>query len=219
MQLNFLKRILSSLILIPITIFVIINGSNLFNFFLIACYVLTIFEWRSFKINKIFIYIGYVFLTLAFFLTYKLRFDFDNNYTFLLSSIFVCILTDIGGYLFGKLLKGPKLTKISPNKTYSGLIGSYLLPILVFNILSNHEIYINNVNLVFFDNIYIILIISTLSQLGDLLVSYFKRLSKIKDTGNLIPGHGGLLDRIDGMLIALPCTHLILISNLFNIIK
>ena len=110
----------------------------------------------------------------------------------------VCISTDIGGYVFGKIFKGPKLTKISPKKTYAGVLGGYLL-----SIISTYFFYdYLNIN---FDFKYFILIfaISTISQLGD-IISYFKRLSKVKDTGKLIPGHGGILDRIDGMIFVFP---------------
>ena len=118
--------------------------------------------------------------------------------------ILICILTDIGGYLFGNLFKGPKLTKLSPNKTYAGLIGSYLLPIIILLIISiNISIYelLSELKI----NLFIIVIlVSTISQIGDLFVSYFKRISGKKDTGKIIPGHGGLLDRIDGMIFAFP---------------
>ena len=115
--------------------------------------------------------------------------------------ILICISADIGGFVFGKLFKGPKLTKISPNKTYSGMIGSFFLSII------SALLYTNYYDLVYWtDNILLIavILISSISQIGDLTVSYFKRKSKIKNTGKIIPGHGGLLDRIDGMLFAIP---------------
>ena len=117
--------------------------------------------------------------------------------------ITICILSDIGGYIFGKIFKGPKLTKISPKKTYSGVIGGYLLSIVFLNLFFNSFYYLYPKEMT--SNIFIfILLISTVSQLGDIIISYFKRLSKIKDTGKIIPGHGGLLDRIDGMIFAFP---------------
>jgi phosphatidate cytidylyltransferase len=115
--------------------------------------------------------------------------------------ILICISTDIGGFVFGKIFKGPKLTKISPNKTYSGMIGSFLLSII------SALFYTNYYGLIYWtDNVLLItvILISFVSQIGDLTVSYFKRISKIKNTGKIIPGHGGLLDRIDGMLFAIP---------------
>ena len=111
--------------------------------------------------------------------------------------------TDIGGYVFGNLFKGPKLTKISPNKTYSGVIGSYFLSIISFNIFFSFS-YLHNISKITVEIYIFVILISTVSQLGDLLISYFKRKSKLKNTGIIIPGHGGLLDRIDGMLFAFP---------------
>ena len=113
--------------------------------------------------------------------------------------ITVCIFSDIGGFVFGKIFKGKKLTKISPNKTFAGMYGSFILTI-IFTIIYCHYLNIDNLK------IYIIncLLISLVCQLGDLFVSYLKRRSNVKDTGNILPGHGGILDRIDGILFALP---------------
>ena len=122
---------------------------------------------------------------------------------FFLFIILICILTDLGGYTFGKIFKGPKLTKISPNKTYSGIVGSFLFSIVLGILFLG---YIDN-NLLEKDPIKIllgILLISLISQLGDLIISYFKRKAKLKDTGNILPGHGGLLDRVDGMIFVVP---------------
>ena len=122
---------------------------------------------------------------------------------FFLFIILICILTDLGGYTFGKIFKGPKLTKISPNKTYSGVVGSFLFSIVVGSLFLE---YIDN-NLLEKYPIKIllgILLISLISQLGDLIISYFKRKAKLKDTGNILPGHGGLLDRVDGMIFVVP---------------
>tara|TARA_B100000674_G_C37646746_1_gene825983 strand:+ start:240 stop:731 length:492 start_codon:yes stop_codon:yes gene_type:complete len=153
---------------------------------------------------------GYLFLLFAFFSFYKIRYDYDENYLYILFFILICILTDIGGYLFGNLFKGPKLTKLSPNKTYAGLIGSYLLPIIILLIISiNISIYelLSELKI----NLFIIVIlVSTISQIGDLFVSYFKRISGKKDTGKIIPGHGGLLDRFDGMIFVFPLIYIIL---------
>ena len=115
--------------------------------------------------------------------------------------ISICIFTDIGGFVFGKLLGGKKLTQISPNKTYSGVIGSFF-----FSIISGHYFYIFFKMYLIFEINYLIfiIIISLISQFGDLMISFLKRKAKIKDTGTILPGHGGILDRIDGVLIALP---------------
>ena len=116
----------------------------------------------------------------------------------------VCISTDIGGYLFGKIFKGPKLTKISPNKTYSGMIGGYFLSLIFLSYFFNWDN--NQVTIYWF---IATILLSTISQIGDIIISYFKRLSKIKNTGKIIPGHGGLLDRIDGMIFAFPLFYFI----------
>jgi len=158
--------------------------------------------------NKKYFYkfFGLLVLIISFYSTYKLRNEFDIGYIYLLLVTLICVLTDVGGYIFGKLFQGPKLTKISPNKTYSGMLGSFLMPsifIYIFLNFSNQEFFKFTKEIFFF-----ILIISFISQLGDLLVSYFKRKSNIKDTGNIIPGHGGVLDRIDGMIFAFPISYL-----------
>ena len=129
--------------------------------------------------------------------------------------IFICVFTDIGGYIFGNFFKGPKLTKISPKKTYSGVIGGYLFSIIFMALLFNYADNISKITNIetttqelSLNNFILTIFISTVSQLGDIFVSYFKRKSKIKDTGKIIPGHGGLLDRIDGMIFAFPATYL-----------
>jgi len=113
--------------------------------------------------------------------------------------ISICILSDIGGFIFGKFFKGKKLTKISPNKTYSGMIGSFILSITFC------VIYSYTISFVDFKTIFLLtILISFICQIGDLFISFLKRKAKIKDTGNILPGHGGVLDRIDGILFALP---------------
>jgi len=121
--------------------------------------------------------------------------------------ISVCFFSDIGGYVIGRTIGGKKLTKISPNKTVSGSIGSFLfsiLPLLLFYNFDQHE-YSFSIN-----NILFCLLISLACQLGDLFISYLKRKAKIKETGNILPGHGGLLDRVDGIIFAVPFAYLLL---------
>ena len=117
----------------------------------------------------------------------------------LLFVIFICISSDVGGYFFGKIFKGKKLTKISPNKTYSGTIGSFILSVLISVIFNNISDLTDNYLIII-----LTILISLICQLGDLFVSYLKRKAKLKDTGDILPGHGGILDRIDGILFALP---------------
>jgi phosphatidate cytidylyltransferase len=202
-----IKRILSSIILIPIALFFIIKGSFLFIFFILICLSAIIYEWHMMSRKKFYRIFGFIFIFLSFYTIYKLR--IDNDFWVLLFITIICVSTDIGGYIFGKIFKGPKLTKFSPNKTYAGMIGGYLLSIISAIILTNF--YFNeDLSLKWF--IFVILI-STISQLGDIIISYFKRLSKIKDTGKIIPGHGGLLDRVDGMLFAFPFSYLIFLID------
>ena len=132
----------------------------------------------------------------------------------------ICVSTDIGGYIFGKIFKGPKLTKLSPNKTYAGMIGGYFLSIISINILLiNTSMFTEGPVELTQDVFVFVLLVSSISQLGDIIISYFKRLSKIKDTGKIIPGHGGLLDRIDGMIFAFPFAYLILSTNIYDYLK
>ena len=207
-----LKRILSTIILMPLIILIIIKGSFYFSFLLIICVFISIFEWHEMTKKNWYKYIGILFLLFSFYTIYKIRNSFDSEYFHLLLITLVCIATDVGGFLFGKLIKGPKITKISPNKTYAGMLGSFLLPIILFYILSENIYFKYSYNLNSKIIIFIILV-SAVCQIGDLIISYFKRISKVKDTGKIIPGHGGLLDRIDGMIFAFPFSYLIMITN------
>ena len=214
------KRIVSSIILIPVALFFIIKGSFLFNFFISICFFITCYEWHSMTRNKKYNIFGFIFLIFSFFSIYKLRNMFSHGssggeYAWLLGITIICVATDIGGYIFGKIFKGPKLTQFSPNKTYAGMIGGYFLSIISINIYLQNPYFDSGVELSRQFFVFIILI-SSVSQLGDIIISYFKRLSKIKDTGKIIPGHGGLLDRIDGMIFAFPFTYLIFLTNLHH---
>ena len=198
MNQEIIKRILSSIIIIAIAFFFITKGSFFFIFFLSICFFITSFEWYKMTKNKNYFLLGLVFLILSFLSAFLLRNIFLKDF-FLV--ILICISTDIGGFVFGKTFKGSKLIKISPNKTYSGMIGSFFLSII------SAFFYTNYYDLIYWtDNVLFItvILISSVSQIGDLTVSYFKRISKIKNTGKIIPGHGGLLDRIDGMIFAIP---------------
>ena len=207
------KRVLSSLLLFPVIWIIIIKGSIFFNLFLIISLIIALYEWYSMSKKKIYYYFGVFFLIFSFYTIYKV-YNFNDSYLNFLFIFLTCIATDIGGYIFGKLLKGPKLVSISPNKTYSGVIGGYIFSIMLLTIFLN-QTYFSFEKL---DNLYItyimIFIISSISQLGDIFVSYFKRLSNVKDTGKLIPGHGGLLDRADGLIFAYPIYYLMLLANL-----
>ena len=201
------KRILSSIIILPIALWFIIQGSVLFILFLFFLLLLTSYEWFKMSKNNFFkSFIGIFFLTYSFYTAFQLRDLYGFNFFIFL--ILVCVFTDLGGYFFGKLFKGPKLTKISPKKTYSGVLGSFFLPIFFSYIFIN---YVNHdYNQILKLNLFsLILIISFISQLGDLIISYFKRAAKVKDTGKILPGHGGILDRIDGLIFVLPIIYLL----------
>ena len=200
-----LKRIISSLIIIPVALFFIIKGSFLFIFFILICFLITSYEWHKMSNKKSYYLPGFLFIILSFYSAYLIRANDSDSLKFFLYILIVCVSTDIGGYIFGKIFKGPKLIKISPKKTYSGVIGGYLMSIILYYLFINlnYGDKINSNDFVF------ILLISTISQLGDITISYFKRLSKIKDTGKILPGHGGLLDRIDGMIFAFPAAYII----------
>ena len=215
---EFQKRLVSSIILIPICFFVIFKGSLLFNLFLLVCFLITSYEWHMMSKKKFYHIFGYIFLIVSFLSVYSLRND-DNEVSFFLFLfiIITCISTDIGGYIFGKLFKGPKLTNLSPNKTYSGVIGSYIMSLIsIYLLTENYNLIMNDSYQFTIQLFFLILITSTVSQIGDIIISFFKRLSKLKDTGKIIPGHGGLLDRIDGMLFTFPVLYLILSLNLLK---
>ena len=201
---EFSKRIQTSIVLLTILILAI-----KYEFMLVLTLILIfhqiLFEFQL-MLKKIYskgkVYAILIFFTFYLFIFILLiwnNFYLANSFNriILLFIISICVLTDVGGYVFGKIFKGKKLTKISPKKTYSGMFGSYLMPLII-----NIFIFKKYLSL---DTIIIsVIIISTVSQIGDLFISYLKRKSKIKDTDKILPGHGGLLDRFDGIIFALP---------------
>ncbi len=201
------KRLSTSLILGLIFFFSFVNDIILI-FVLLIIFFQLYFEFYSiivkiFSKKKKSIIFFVLILILIYLLTFVLcvALNFsdkqNNNFVVLTMIISICIASDIGGYLFGKIFKGKKLTKISPKKTYSGLVGAYSLSIFFPTLIFNN----------FFSLYYIIMfsiIVSTVSQSGDLFISYLKRKAKIKDTGKFLPGHGGLLDRLDGIIFSIP---------------
>ena len=206
------KRLLSSIILIPVVLFIIIKGSLIFISFIIICFFISIYEWHMISKKKFYSLFGYIFIFFSFLSVYKLRINSENDYWDLLFIVTICISTDIGGYVFGKIFKGPKLSRFSPNKTYAGMFGGFLLSIVSIYLFVNIFLLTNE----FMDNwLVMVILISSISQIGDIFISFFKRLRNIKDTGKIIPGHGGLLDRIDGMIFAFPFSYIIFLIN-FN---
>lgn len=210
MDKNLRKRLLTSAFLLILLFFMLTQSVILISSLLII-FVLVWIEFNN-LIDRIFIKKNSLFLKkiFQFFLfMYLLIFmkiiidDFIDNQPniswSLVFAITVCILSDVGGYVFGKFFKGKKLTKISPNKTYSGMIGSFLLSV-AFGAAYSYTISFVDLKII----IFISFLISLICQLGDLFISYLKRKSGVKDTGNILPGHGGVLDRIDGIIFAVP---------------
>ena len=191
---NFKKRFVVSLIAFPL-IYILLYQKVLFNLIILITFLFCLYEWiKIFKKKNIIFFLGLLIL-LIFLISLIRIYNFENFNLKFLWLILITWLTDIGGYIFGKLFGGPKLTKISPNKTWSGVVGSIILSqfaILIFLLDVNYQF-----------NIYIIflqLFLSIIGQIGDILMSYIKRKNKIKDTSNFIPGHGGFLDRVDGLI-------------------
>lgn len=203
-------RIISSLILVPISFFLVINVGFYFNLFTFIILLITLYEWHFLSYKKKYYLPGIIFIFFSVYTFYYFRIEGDYNIFLLI--IIVCIGTDIGGYVFGKIFKGPKITKISPNKTYTGMFGSFILSIIFATIYYNNLSFFNlSVEDEFeIQAIFLVILISVFSQIGDIVISLFKRKSKLKNTGNIIPGHGGLLDRIDGMIFVFPIIFVLL---------
>jgi phosphatidate cytidylyltransferase len=226
MSQNFLKRLITSIILLCLLFFVnfshkyifilsililsiiiCIEANNLFSKLMNNRYFnekssLNKFNTKFLSLNTMtFFYIFFIFC----YFSYELH--RSEGPIFFLYIISICFFTDIGGYIFGKIIGGKKLSKISPNKTISGTIGSFIFSIFPLILMSNFN-YLNlEVNIT---NIFFCLFISLTSQLGDLFISFIKRKAKIKDTGNILPGHGGVLDRVDGIIFAVPFSYFLL---------
>ena len=201
------KRLLTSLIISILTFFFILKGGILFIVFLLCIFFISLYEWFNLHTSKAVLIFGICILVISFLSTYLLR---AQNLGYFLLIILISISSDIGGFIFGKLFKGPKLTKISPNKTYIGSFGSYLLSIISCFVYvryfgDNLNLFLKELSFSFF---VLIFLFSTINQLGDLCISYFKRKKKVNDTGTLLPGHGGLLDRIDGMIFVYPLSYI-----------
>jgi phosphatidate cytidylyltransferase len=197
------KRLFTSIIISLLTFFFIYQENVIFALFIICIFFISVFEWINLCNNKLSKFFGINLLIISFSLAFLLR---DKSLSFFIFVILISISSDIGGFVFGKTFGGKKLTKISPNKTYAGAFGSYILSfitsLIYLNIQTDLSVSINNDFKIIY--LFLIFFISTINQLGDLTISYFKRLKKVSDTGNLLPGHGGLLDRIDGMIFTLP---------------
>ena len=205
------KRIITSIILFMLALLFVSVNYIVFSIAIVIVLFICFNEWcginykyfskkkPSLIFNSYFFVklLGAFYLVIVFYASLGLR---DEGAVFFIFILCICIFSDIGGYIFGKTIGGKRLTKISPNKTISGSIGSFifsLAPLLLFN----YDLILKN--------LLFCLIVSLSCQLGDLIISYFKRLNKVKDTGNILPGHGGLLDRIDGIIFVIPVVHIL----------
>ena len=219
-------RIITSIILFLIAIFCILIHKFVFVLILIVTLFVCFNEWRDINYKyfkkkqhnnwKYFFvqFVGLVYLFIFLSTSIALRGNNSESIAFFIIILCICIFSDIGGYVFGKVIGGKKLTKISPNKTISGSLGSFIfsiLPVLLFNLQNYTGVSFEVLSI----NIALCLIVSLVCQLGDLLISYFKRLNKVKDTGTILPGHGGLLDRIDGLIFAIPTVYILKITQIF----
>ena len=215
---NLSKRIITSIILIFIVSISLFYNKYIWLFTLILVSLVLFIEFNN-LVNKIwkkekktilkFNIFSSLFLLILIYVSYE---SYNNPPTVLVFIILICIFSDTGGYLIGNLIGGKKLTKISPNKTISGSIGSFLfslMPIVIFWGLYN---FTNDLSFKTESSLKLIpicLFLCLICQLGDLFISYFKRKAKVEDTGSILPGHGGLLDRIDGIIFVLPAAYLI----------
>ena len=209
-MIEFQKRLLTSFLLLIIIYFSLNNSIVLFLVFLALNYI-SLCEFNNLfknifkKTNQLYFFsflASVIYISIFSLIIWNFLIPFNNKATItLIFLILICISTDVGGFMFGKLVGGKKLTKISPNKTYSGAFGSLFL-----SIISGHFYYIFFKTYLLLEINYLIFvtIISLVSQFGDLVISFLKRKANVKDTGSILPGHGGILDRIDGVLIALP---------------
>jgi len=215
------KRILTSILL-----FSLLSAMYLYSFIMIgSLLIMAIIVWIEFyamvskiikknkfkdRLLRFMLKSGsLLYLSLFVYFVFLIESHLTDLKIYLLYSVLIAILSDIGGLIFGKTFKGKKLTKISPNKTISGSIGSFVLSIFLIPIFYN--------NLIIYDFLTLLILtiaISLTSQLGDLFISYLKRKAKVKDTSDLLPGHGGLLDRVDGIIFAAPLG--VFLLNLLN---
>ena len=215
---NLQKRILTSIVVLPLSIFFITKGGDYIVSFLYATLILANYELFSAFKRKLTIIFLAVILVLALLSILFLRNDTVSSYILLIWIIILTICSDVGGYVFGKLFKWKKLTKISPNKTISGVLGSFIFSIISVFLLSFIINFISSMNSDFFlkPRYFILAVIFSLAaQVGDLTISYFKRLEKIKDTGKLLPGHGGIFDRIDSLMFVVILAYIFYNLKLF----
>ena len=218
MDSNLFNRIITSIILLLFLSISLFINSYILLFSLIIISLISYIEFNSLtkkiwkKKNNIVFFVNILSILYLIFFTWITFKSYENPPIEIIFVILICIFSDTGGYIFGKLIGGKKLSKISPNKTISGTVGSFLLSLMSIIILilmykfSGNSIYIFKS---YKSMILLCLVLSFICQLGDLCISYFKRKAKVKDTGSILPGHGGLLDRVDGLIFVLPAAFII----------
>ena len=218
MDSNLFNRIITSIILLLFLSISLFINSYILLFSLIIISLISYIEFNSLtkkiwkKKNNIVFFVNIISILYLIFFTWITFKSYENPPIEIIFVILICIFSDTGGYIFGKLIGGKKLSKISPNKTISGTVGSFLLSLMSIIILilmykfSGNSIYIFKS---YKSMILLCLVLSFICQLGDLCISYFKRKAKVKDTGSILPGHGGLLDRVDGLIFVLPAAFII----------
>ena len=215
---NLIKRIITSFLLLFILFISLFFNKYLWLLLLIVVSTISFIEFKNltkkiFMRNFFFIYFVNIlsgfYLLIFIFIGYNL---YKNPPTGIIFIILICVFSDTGGYFIGKLIGGKKLTQISPNKTIAGSIGSFifsLFPLVIFLLIyqntNYYGFYVSNLQKL----IYLSLFLSLVCQAGDLFISYFKRKANVKDTSSILPGHGGLLDRIDGAIFVLPVAFII----------
>jgi len=225
MSQNLLKRLITSIVLLSLFIFINFSHQYIFIFSILIIGLIICIEANNLfsklltnknskknssinKLNANFIILNIITFSYIFFVFCNLSYEIHRSESpiFFLYIISICFFTDIGGYIFGKIIGGKKLSKISPNKTIAGAIGSFIFSIIPLIIALNFNFLDLEFNLT---NIIFCLLISLISQIGDLFISLIKRKAEIKDTGNLLPGHGGILDRMDGIIFAVPFSYIL----------
>ena len=226
MSQNLLKRIITSIILLSLLIFINFSHQYIFILSILALGIIICLEANNLfsnlfstkyskkksvikKFNIKFLILNILTFCYIFFIFCNFSYEIykSESQVFFLYVISICFFTDIGGYVIGKAIGGKKLSKISPNKTISGTVGSFILSLVPLILVLNFNYLDLELNLT---NVMFCLLISLISQLGDLFISLIKRKAEIKDTGNLLPGHGGVLDRVDGIIFAVPFSYFLL---------
>ena len=206
---NFQQRLLTSLFLL-FFVFLIFRFNQVLIFFLLILGVLSILEFLQLmkkilinQITKILLSLLFIFYISVFCFLFLFFANIISLKIILFILLLGCVASDVGGFIFGKIFKGPKLTKISPKKTYAGAVGSLIFSLIV--VLGLFYYFTQSINFKF---VLIAIMTSLFSQLGDLIFSFLKRKAKLKDTGKILPGHGGVLDRVDGILFGIPFGYL-----------